>query len=176
MTNIGLFDVVEYLKGSAKPHATITKGLTYPDGIAIDHAGNLYVGNLQPYSTSNIQVYALGSKSPSRTITDGVTWPVGIAVDAHDTLYVTNDTAPGNVEEYRAGQSKPFRAITDKLVNPADAVVSKNGWLYVANWGYTSGEQAILEFPPHSLKASSRAITKAVFNPIGLGYNPPLLP
>jgi sugar lactone lactonase YvrE len=105
VTNIGLFDVVEYLKGSAKPHATITKGLTYPDGIAIDHASNLYVGNLQPYSTSNIQVYALGSKSPSRTITDGVTWPVGIAVDEHDTLYVTNDTAPGNVEEYRPGRA-----------------------------------------------------------------------
>lgn len=107
MTNIGLFDVVEYLKGSAKPRATITKGLTYPDGIAIDHAGNLYVGNLQPYSMSNIQVYALGSKSPSRTITDGITWPVGIAVDEHDTLYVTNDMHQATSRSIGPGRASP---------------------------------------------------------------------
>jgi serine/threonine protein kinase, bacterial len=176
VTNIGLDDVAEYLKGSTKPHATITKGLTYPDGIAIDHAGNLYVGNLQPHSAPNIQVYAPGSKSPSRTITDGVTWPVGIAVDAHDTLYVTNSTAPGNVEEYRFGQRTPYRAITDELVYPEDVVVGKNGWLYVANSGYSSDQQAILEFPPGSMKPSSREITKGFFNPQGLAYYPPVLP
>ena len=94
MTNLGLDDVAEYLKGSTKPHTTITEGLTYPDGIALDQTGNMYVGNLVPYGKSgyesNVQVFAPGSKSPSRTITDDVTWPVGLAVDAHDTLYVTN--------------------------------------------------------------------------------------
>jgi hypothetical protein len=176
VTNIGLDDVAEYLKGSTKPHATITKGLTYPDGIAIDHAGNLYVGNLQPHSAPNIQVYAPGGKLPSRTITDGVTWPTAIAVDAHDTLYVANTTAPGNVEEYRFGQSKPYRTITDKQVYPAAVVVGKNGWLYVADWGYSSDQTAILEFPPHSLRPSSKEITKGLFNTSGLAYYPPILP
>jgi serine/threonine protein kinase, bacterial len=178
VTNIGLNNVAEYLKGSTKPHATITKGLTYPDGIAVDHAGNIYVGNPNFFSNglSNIQVYAPGSKSPSRTITDGVTWPVGIAVDAHDTLYVTNDTISGSIEEYRSGQSKPYRIITDKLVNPVAGLVGKNGWLYVSNAGQHSYQQAILEFPPHSLKPSSRKITNGFFNPQGLAYYPPLLP
>jgi hypothetical protein len=183
VTNIGLDDVAEYLKGSTKPHATITEGLTYPDGIAIDHAGNLYVGNnLAGYSQSNIQVYAPGSKSPSRTITDGITWPVGFAVDAHDTLYVANFTlgrsdVPGNVEEYQSGQSKPYRTLTEKIINPADVVVDKDGWLYVASWAHTSGQQTvILEFPPHSLKPSSREITEGVFEPQGLAYYPPVLP
>jgi sugar lactone lactonase YvrE len=185
VTNPGLDNVTEYLKGTTKPHATITKGLTYPDGVAIDHAGNLYVGNLRPHGTSgnesNVQVFAPGNKTPSRTITDGVTWPVGMAVDAHDTLYVTNVDAsgskpPGNVEEYRAGQSKPLRTITDEMVNPITVVVGKNGWLYVAVWGYTSGQQAILEFQPHSLKPSARKITKGFFFPQGLAYYPPLLP
>ncbi len=178
VTNIGLRNVTEYLRGSTKPHTTITTGLKYPDGIAIDHAGNMYVGNLLArYSEqSNIQVYPAGSKSPSRTITDGITWPVGIAIDSHDTLYVANFTAPGNVEEYRSGESKPYRTVTEDLDNPADVVLNKSGWLYVAKWGTTSGQQAILEFSPHSVKASSRAITKAVFNPIGLAYYPPVLP
>ena len=176
VTNVGADDVVEYLKGSTKPHATITNGLTYPDGIAIDRAGNLYVGNLNPNSTPNVQVYALGTTSPLRTITEGVTRPVGIAVDAHGTLYVANDTAPGNIEEYRAGQSKPYRTITDKLVYPTAIVVGKNGWLYVSVWGYSSDEQAILEFSPRSLKASSREITTGFFFPQGLAYYPPVSP
>ncbi len=176
VTNIGLDDVAGYRKGSTKPYITITEGLTYPDGIAIDHAGNLYVGNLQPYGVSNVQVYRPGSKSPSRTITDGVTWPVGIAVDVHDTLYVTNSTAPGSIEEYRSGQSTPYRAITDELVYPEDIAVNKKGWLYVANSGYRTDEQAILEFPPHSLRPSSKEITEGFFNPQGLAYFPPVLP
>ena len=101
--------------------------------------------------------------------------PVGITVDVHDTLYVTNATAPGTVEEYRSGQSTPYRTISDKLAYPEDVVVNRKGWLYI-ELGYTSGEQAILEFQPHSLKASSREITKGFFNPQGLAYYPPLLP
>ncbi len=76
----------EYLKGATRPHRTITHGLTYPIGIAIDHDGNLYVGDHVPYRTTNIQVYPPGSNSPIRTITDGVVWPTGIAVDANGTL------------------------------------------------------------------------------------------
>jgi serine/threonine-protein kinase len=179
VTNMGLDDVAEYLKGSNTPHATITNGLTNPDGIAIDHAGDLYVGNLQPYGTSNVQVYAPGSNSPSRTITDGITWPVGIGVDAHDTLYVANlfgssSRSPGNVEEYRAGLSKPYRTLTDKLINPCAVVVGKNGWLFVINDGYGS-YQSVIEFPPNSMKASSREIS-GLFQPQGLAYYPPLLP
>lgn len=176
VTNIGLNDVAEYLKGSTTPHATITKGLTYPVGIAIDHLGNLYVSNPEPFSAPNIQVYAVGAKSPSRTITDGATVPVGMAIDAHDTLYVTNATSAGSVEEYRSGQSTPYRTITDELVYPEDVVVNKNGWLYVSNSGYHTNQQAILEFPPRSLKPSSKEITKGFFNPQGLAYFPPVLP
>jgi uncharacterized protein YjiK len=150
--------------------------LTYPVGVAIDHEGNLYVSNYKPYSAQNIQVYAPGRTSPSRTITDGVTAPVGIAVDAHDTLYVTAAAPQGQIEEYRFGQSKPFRTITDNLSYPEGVVIGKNGWLYVANEGQYSDEAAILEFPPGSLKPSSRKITKGLFHPLGVAYYPPLLP
>ena len=100
MTNRSLDDVTEYVKGATKPYATITKGLTWPDGIAIDHAGNLYVGNLEPQSAPNIQVF---SPAASRRESDHRRRdvPNGIAVDAQGTLYVTNDASPGNVEEYR---------------------------------------------------------------------------
>jgi sugar lactone lactonase YvrE len=71
----------------------ITEGLLYPDGIAFDQSGNMYVGNRFTEGTKsngpgNVVIYASGSKSPSRTITNGVVSPVGITVDATGTLYV----------------------------------------------------------------------------------------
>ena len=55
-------------------------------------------------------------------------------------------------------------------------MIGRNSWLYVANEGQYSDEAAILEFPPHFLKASSRKITKELFHPLGVSYYPPLLP
>jgi hypothetical protein len=176
VANIGGVNVTEYLKGSTKPHATITKGLTYPIGIAIDSKGNLYVSNYRPYSSQNVQVYAPGSKSPSRTITDGISSPVGIAVDGHDTLYVTTQDPPSQIEEYRYGQSKPYRIVTDDLYYPDGLVIGKDGWLYVETAAENTFKWAILEFPPNSLKPSSKKITDGLFDSLGVAYYPPLLP
>jgi hypothetical protein len=180
VTNFQGPNVTEYLKGTTEPHRTITNGLTDADGIAIDRGGNLYVGNLQPYGTSDVQVYAPGHKIPSRTITDGVTWPVGIAVDAKGTLYVTNDNEPCNVEEYLSGQSEPYREITKDIDGPTALAFAKNNWLYEVNEG-TQGCTSngpwpvILEFRPGSRKPLKKIIT-AYYDATGVAYYPPLLP
>jgi serine/threonine-protein kinase len=166
------------LKGSVKPHASITKGLTNPNGIAIDHAGTLYVADLVPYGTSDVQVYTAGSKSPSRTITAGVTWPVGIGVDPNGTLYVTND-AQCNVEEYRAGQSQPYREITEGINGPNSVTFSTTGRLYLVDEGFNgcSGPwPVVLEFRPGSLKPTKKMISTGLHSPVGSAYYPPLLP
>jgi hypothetical protein len=62
------------------------------------------------------------------------------------------------------------------VINPSDVKVNKKGWLYVAVGGYNSNPYKILEFPPHSLKPSSREITRGIFNPQGMAYYPPVLP
>jgi len=160
---------------------TLTKGLTAPDGIAIDHGGNIYVGNLDPRYASNVQVYSPGKEAPSRTITDGVTWPIGIAIDSKATLYVTNDVSPCNVEEYRAGQSKPYRTITDDIDGPVALTFTRTGRLYEVNegrQGCTSDGPwpAILEFRSGSLLPSKRMIDNDLHTPVGVAYYPPVLP
>jgi serine/threonine-protein kinase len=177
--NGGAPNVTEYLKGSTRPHLRIIKGLTYPIGIALDRAGNVYVGNHVPYGTTNIQVYPPGKKSPTRTITDGVVWPTGIAVDGNGTLYVANDSAPCNVEEYHSGQSQPYAVITNDINGPTGVSVGKNGWLYVSNQGRQgcSGPwPVVLEFRPHTTKPSRKTISKELHTPVGNAYYPPLLP
>jgi sugar lactone lactonase YvrE len=176
--------VVEYLKGSTQPHKIIKNGLTYPNSVVFDHAGNMYVGNLQPYGTSNIQVFPPGSKNPSRTITDGIVWPTGTAVDANNTLYVTNDANTnyqcGNIVEYRAGQSHPFQSITDQINGPTALKFDESGRLFEANegaFGCTDDGpySVILEFRHGSVKPSKRAISTRLY-PSGLAYYPPQLP
>jgi sugar lactone lactonase YvrE len=178
VTNFGGPTVTEYFKGSTKPHTTLTSGLTFPNSVAIDYAGNIYVGNLDPYGTSNVQVFAPGGKSPSRTITDGVTWPEGIAVGSNGTLYVPN-WLQCNIEEYLAGHGDPYRTITTDIDGPEAVTFAKNGWMYVVNGGNQSCHgpyPAILEFPPRSVKPSSRTISKDLHDPGGVAYYPPLLP
>jgi hypothetical protein len=131
----------------------------------------MYVGNLYPSSSPNIQVFAHGSKSPSREITDGVTTPVGITVDAHGTLYVANEAA-NNVKEYRSGQNEPYQTITGDMDYPTGLAVNQQGWLYVVN----IGSMEVLEFAPGSTTPSNRQISKGLYNPEGTAYSPPLLP
>ncbi|HLY02873.1 MAG TPA: hypothetical protein VKR56_10340 [Candidatus Cybelea sp.] len=163
--------VVSFELKTSEPHAVITKGITYPDGIAIDHSGNMYVGNLYPSSSPNVQVFAPGSNSPSREITDGVTTPVGITVDARGTLYIANEAA-NNIEEYRSGQNEPYQTITDDMDYPVGLTVNQQGWLYVVN----RGNEVVVEFAPGSITRSKRQISKGLYNPEGTAYSPPLLP
>jgi sugar lactone lactonase YvrE len=131
----------------------------------------MYVGNLYPSSSPNVQVFARGSKSPSREITDGVTSPIGITVDANGTLYVANE-GTNNVEEYRSGQNEPYQTITDGMDLPLGVTVNQQGWLYVVN----VGKEVVVEFAPGSITPSNRQISKGLYNAEGTAYSPPLLP
>jgi hypothetical protein len=180
VTNAGS-GVTEYLKGSTVPYSTLSNGLTGPDGITIDRAANIYVGNLQPYGTSNVQVFPPGKKSPSRTITDGITWPVGIAVDAEGTLYVANDAQPCNIEKYREGQNHPYEMITKDIDGPTAVTFARDGRMYEVNEGVQGCTNngpwpVILEFRAHSRSPSKRMISSDLHTPTGAAYYPPLLP
>jgi hypothetical protein len=179
VANVGGPTVTEYLKGSTNLHTTLKNGLTYPNSVAIDHDGNIYVGNNGATGgNSNVQVFTTGSKSPSRTITDGVTWPEGIAVDANGTLYVPN-YLQCNIKEYLAGKSKPYRTITEDLNAPADVTFAKNSWMYelsVGNQSCNGPAPVVLEFRPGSTKPSRRSIGNDLHDPEGVAYYPPLLP
>lgn len=171
VTDISGPNVTEYSYGSKKPHTVITNGLVYPLGIAIDHSGDLYVGNGFGASQQNVEVYSPGGRSPSRTITNGITSPCGLAVDSNGTLYVANEFQ-NNVEEYRRGRGAPFQTITKGIDAPAGVMVNKKGTLYVSNLG----NNTVLEFPRGSLTPSKRQISKGLYDPSGLASYPPALP
>jgi len=94
--------------GNATPVATIAgdnTGLSFPVGIALDGAGNIYVAN---FSNSTITVYAAGASgnaTPMATITGpGLNGPFGIALDGAGNIYVTNFSG-NSITVYPAGAS-----------------------------------------------------------------------
>ena len=102
--------------GNATPTAVIAgsnTGLSAPQGIAVDAAGNLFVANLTGGALQNgsITVYPPGSNgnvTPSATIAGAeietlLLGPQGVAVDLAGNIYVVNTA--GNISEYAPGSN-----------------------------------------------------------------------
>jgi hypothetical protein len=94
------------------PKGSITNGIDYPFGVAVDNKKTLYVANLLGNgSTGSITIYPKGKTSPSLTITNGCAAPYGIGVDSKGDVFaamLNNDTIVG----YKAGSSTPFETIS----------------------------------------------------------------
>jgi hypothetical protein len=94
------------------PKGSITNGIDYPFGLAVDNKKTLYVANLLGGNSSSgsITVYPRGHSAPSLTITDGCAAPYGIGVDSKGEIFIANlnnDTIVG----YKAGATSPFETI-----------------------------------------------------------------
>ncbi len=115
------------------PEGSITDGIDYPFGTAVDKTGNLYVANLLGGSPDigSITVYPKGSSSPSLTITNGCDNPYGITVDSSGNIFATmldNDTIVG----YHAGSTSPFETInfsSDGQALGIDVDAANNLWI-----------------------------------------------
>jgi sugar lactone lactonase YvrE len=139
---------------SAGPEADVTK-LGFPNGIALDSHGNIYVtddrGTIGHGSNVDaINVYPAGSKDnakPSSSVAGAETGlhdPYGVAVDATGTIYVANfqggPSMSGSVTSYApgsTGDAKPRASIVGPdtgLHDPFGIVVDCKGDIYVANY------------------------------------------
>jgi hypothetical protein len=109
--------------GNATPLAAIEgpdTGLSAPQGVAVDGAGNIFVANLIGGALQNgsITVYLAdsnGDATPYATIAgpEAETFllsPQGIAVDLADNIYVANTS--GNIAEFAPGSSTPLGTIS----------------------------------------------------------------
>jgi hypothetical protein len=128
-----------------KPVGQIT-GLTEPQGLTTDKAGNLYVANT---NSSNVLVYAPPyTGRPKLTLSDAGEYPADVAVSSSGIVAVTNlCNAPrcqlntGNVEMYAKGATTSCATVSDSVFNFVEvtfAAFDSAGTLYIdgLNGGY----------------------------------------
>jgi hypothetical protein len=95
------------------PEGSITTGIDYPFGVAVDKKGTLYVANLLGGSPNvgSITIYPKGKTSPSLTIITGMENPYGIAVDSKGNVFASN-LGTNTIVAYAAGKSSPYETIS----------------------------------------------------------------
>ncbi|HEY1883576.1 MAG TPA: hypothetical protein VGG51_11105 [Candidatus Cybelea sp.] len=110
---------------------SITDGINYPAGLAVDSALTLYVSNVK--GVANISEYAAGATSPSRVISgQGLTAPWGLTLDAKQNLYVA-DYVTDQIFKIPKGTSNVNPLNLQGLKKPIDVAFDSSGNLWVAD-------------------------------------------
>lgn len=116
----GLLYVADYLNGivliyhesgkNRAPIAQITAGISYPNSLAVDASGNLYVVN----DPQNVQVFAPGTDTPLETLQPDVS-ATSVTVGADGTVYVGTDCSActQKIDVFAPGALAPSYSISD---------------------------------------------------------------
>jgi len=102
--------VFEYRNGATTPTTTITLA-GYPEGLALNHSGNLFVAYQKTPTAGTVLEYAPHA-SQGRDLNLPITLVGGATVDAHDNLLVADQSNPfPHVDVFAPGASQPMQRI-----------------------------------------------------------------
>jgi hypothetical protein len=140
----------------ARSLSTESQGIDVPRGVAVDAAGNLYVGNIGRTHAVSVFPPDTSVTTPSYSLGDPADGPEWVSFDAAGDLYVSNGfNSPGlvpKVDEYRPPLTsastiyKTFGSSATFSGEPLAASVDGNGNLYVPDMSNESSR--VLEFSP----------------------------
>lgn len=154
-------------KKNPSPEGSITNGIDYVFGLAIDKSGTLYAANLLGGNNDygSITIYPAGSTTPSLTITNGIEGPYGIAVDSQGNVFTSN-LDNNTITGYHAGQTTPFETINFGAFGQAlgmNTDAADNLWIACDN------VNAVYEVPAGSSTPKNTGLT-SLNGPIGITF------
>ncbi len=131
VANNGNSTVTEYPLGQTSPSVTLSTSLVYPNGIAVDSQGTVYVTSGSTVGDTYVLEFPKGATSPSAQVgTFGLA--VGLAIDQNDTLYVC-DAHNNQVWSVAKGSTTPVNLGLTGLSDPTGAAIDPSGNLFVTN-------------------------------------------
>ncbi len=146
---------VVYILNAAGTITSTLTGFGFPNGMAVDHSGNLYVADT---GSDHVLEFAPPYTGTPMTIHDPNQNPVDVAVDSGGNLAVTNAAQGGgpggSVSLYTAGSTYPTNVISSPDFQfPAFCAFDKNGNLLLD--GSSNAGKPIVEGILHGVHGTS---------------------
>ena len=130
VANSNANDVTVYVNGQSLPLATVQNGVTNPQALIFDSAGDLFVAD-QPGSVTE---YAPPYNTTPMTISNGVNHPQALAIDSRGNLFVANGSGSNTVTMYSPPYSgQPVETIASGINDPVGITLDSNSNLFVVN-------------------------------------------
>lgn len=155
--------VTLYVAGQNMPLATIQNGVTNPQALVFDAAGDLFVAN-QPGA---VTVYAPPYNQAPATIAVGINHPQSLAVDARGNLFVANGNGSNTVTLYSPPYGgQPAVTIASNVDDPVNLALDSSADLFVVN----AAANTVTEYaPPYAAKPTT--ISKGLNTPNSLALD-----
>ena len=114
---------------------TLSSGVSYPDSLAVDGSGNVWVAN---YFNNTVEEFSASGKQ-LQTLSSGVIYPYSLAIDRSGNVWVAN-FGNSTVEEFSAS-GKLLQTLGSGVSAPASLAVDGSGNVWVGNYGNNTVEE-----------------------------------
>ena len=163
IANAGTNTVALYAGGQNAPVATIQNGVSNPQSLVFDGAGDLFVAS----QTGSVTEYAAPYNGLPATIAGGVNHPQALALDARGDLFVANGSGSNTVTEYSPPYGGgPVVTISNGIGDPVSLGLDASGDLFVAN----QASNTVTEYaPPYS--GTPTTLSNGLYGPNSLALD-----
>ncbi|HEV3195213.1 MAG TPA: hypothetical protein VGZ06_03675 [Candidatus Cybelea sp.] len=163
VANSNLNSVTLYVSGQSSALATIQNGVSNPQALVFDAAGDLFVAN----QAGGVSQYAPPYNQAPNVITNGVSRPQALALDNRGNLFVANGNGSNTVTMYSPPYGGgPSQVISANVDDPVSLALDSNANLFVLN----AAANTVTEYaPPYS--GTSAIISKGLNAPNSLALD-----
>ena len=163
VANSGANSVTLYVNGQNTPLTTVQNGVTNPQALLFDAAGDLFVAN-QPGS---VTAYTPPYVQAPVSIATGINHPQALALDARGDLFVANGSGSNTVTMYSPPYTgAPTTTIASNVSDPVSLALDANADLFVVN----ASANTVTEYAPPYTGAPT-TISKGLSTPGSLALD-----
>jgi sugar lactone lactonase YvrE len=163
VANNGNSSVTEYPLGASSPSVTLSTSIQFPNGVAVDKSGSVYVTSGATAGQCFVLVFPKGATSPSKQI-NGFDLPIGLAVDSKGDLFVA-DALKNDVWEVPKGSTTPKELGLTGLMDPTGIAIDPKNNLWVVSYSAdTASEFTIGKTKP------TKTVTDGLIGPYSVAF------
>ncbi len=145
-----------YVAVPAQAVPLVSSGLSIPNGVAVDGAGDVYIAD---GGNNAIKKWSPASNAVTTLVSSGLNFPGGVAVDGVGNVYFTDENHAA-LKEWMAASNTVITLVSSGLEYPFGVTLDRAGNVYVADYG----QDAIKEWT-----VGNNTLTSLVSGQVDLG-------